>query len=116
MRLRAPRRDEAVAVHAIILARDVADIGRPDYSLQDVLDDWALPEIDLVRDVFVVEDDDGMLVGWADVDERGARVAVHPDHEGRGIGTLLRGAIEARMRELDIPVRQIVVPADGGAV
>ena len=116
MALRAPRRDEAAAVHAVILARDVADLGRPDYTLQDVLDDWDLPEIDLTRDVFVVEDDDGVLVGWADVDERGARVAVHPDHEGRGIGTLLREAIEARMRELDIPVRQIVVPANGAAV
>jgi hypothetical protein len=28
--------------------------------------------------VFVVEDDDGALVGWADVDEYAARVAVHP--------------------------------------
>jgi mycothiol synthase len=116
MRLRAPRRDEAAAVHALILARDVADVGRPDYSLQDVLDDWDLPEIDLARDVFVVEDDDGVLVGWADVDERGARVAVHPDHEGRGVGTLLRGAVEARMRELELPLNQIVVPANRAAV
>jgi mycothiol synthase len=116
MRLRAPRRDEAEAVLAVILARDVADVGRPDYSLQDVLDDWELPEVDLERDVFVVEDDDGALVGWADVDERGARVAVHPDHEGRGVGTLLRGATEARMRKRGIPVRQMVIPANGAAV
>jgi mycothiol synthase len=116
MRLRAPRRHEAAAVHAVILARDVADLGRPDYSLQDVLADWELPELDLERDVFVVEDDGGALVGWADVDPRGARVAVHPDHEGRGIGTLLRGAIEARMRERGIAVRQIVAAANGAAV
>jgi ribosomal protein S18 acetylase RimI-like enzyme len=116
MRLRAPRRDEAAAVHAVILARHFADIGRPDYLRKDVLDDWDRPELDLARDVFVVEDDDGTLLGWADVDEHGARVAVHPDHEGRGIGTLLRGATEARMRELDIPVRQIVVPANRAAV
>jgi len=116
MLLRAPRRDEAAAVHAVIFARDVADIGRPDYSLQDVLDDWELPEVDLARDVFVVADDGGALVGWADVDERGARVAVHPDHEGRGVGTLLRGALEARMRERSLPVRQMVIPANAAAV
>ncbi len=116
MRLRAPRRDEAEAVLAVIVARDVADVGRPDYELQDVLDDWELPEIDLERDVFVVEDDDGALVGWAAVDERGVRLAVHPDHEGRGVGTLLRGATEARMRERGIRVRQMVIPANRAAV
>jgi len=116
MRLRAPRRDEAEAVLAVIVARGVADVGRPDYALRDVLDEWETPDVDIERDVFVVEDDDGALVGWADVDERGARVAVHPDHEGRGVGTLLRGATEARMHERGITVSQFVVPANGAAV
>ena len=116
MRLRAPRRDEAEAVYAVIVACDVAHVGCPDYALQDVRDDWELPEVDLERDVFAVEDDDGALVGWADVDERGARVAVHPDHEGRDVGTLLRGATEARMRERGIPLRQMVIPANAAAV
>jgi mycothiol synthase len=115
MRLRAPRRDEAEAVHAVIVARDVADIGRPDYTLDDVLCDWELPELDLARDVFVVEDDDGTLVGWADTDERGARVAVHPDHEGRGVGTLLRRAVEVRTRERGFRVLQNIVAANAAA-
>lgn len=46
-RLRPPRRDEAEAVHAVILARDVADMGRPDYSVRDVRDDWEMPGPDL---------------------------------------------------------------------
>jgi mycothiol synthase len=112
MLIRPPRRDEAEAVHVLIVARDVADIGRPDYTLRDVLDDWQRPELD----VFVVEDGAGAIVGWADTDSRGARVAVHPDHERRGVGTLLRGAVEARLRERGIALRQDVIPANEAAV
>ena len=103
-------------MHAVILARDVADMGRPDYSVRDVRDDWEMPGLDLERDVFVVEDDDGTLIGWADVGEGSARVSVHPDHEGRGAGTLLREAIEARTRELGYRVAQQVTATNAGAV
>jgi ribosomal protein S18 acetylase RimI-like enzyme len=116
MRLRAPRREEAEAVHAVILARDMADIGRPDSSVQDVRADWELPHVELERDVFVVEDDDGALIGWADVGAWSARVAVHPDHERRGVGTLLRSAVEARTRARGFPVCQQIIPANTGAV
>lgn len=115
MRLRAPRPDEAQAVLDVIVAQDVATIGRADYTLQDVLDDWALPDLDVEADVFVVEDDDGTIVGWADVDERGARVAVHPAREGRGVGTLLRTAVERRMRECGYAVQQGTVSANVAA-
>jgi len=115
MRLRAPRRDEAQAVLDVIVAADVASIGRPDYTLQDVLDDWALPDLDLAADVFVVEDDDDAIIGWADVDARAARVAVHPAHLGRGVGTLLREAVERRMRERGFPVTQGIIAANAAA-
>lgn len=101
---------------AVIVARDVADVGRPDYSMTDLLADWGLPELDFERDHFVVEDADGTLVGWADVNADGTRLAVHPDHEGRGVGTLLREATEARMREMGIALRQNVIPANVAAV
>ena len=116
MRLRAARRDEAEAVLAVIVARDVADVGRPDYTLQDVLDDWSMPGLDLEREVCVGEDDDGALIGWADTDERGARVSVHPDHEGLGAGTLLRTAVEARTRERGHRMWQNVVSANVAAI
>lgn len=115
MRLRAPRADEAQAVLEVIVASDIANIGRPDYTLQDVLNDWALPDLDRERDVFVVEDDAGTLIGWADVDERGARVAVHPEHEGRGVGTLLREAVQRRMRERGFVVQQGIITANAAA-
>ena len=74
MRLRSPRVDEAEAVLEVIVARDVADIGRPDYTLRGPAQRLARAGIDLARDVFVVEDDDGRLLGWADVEQRRARV------------------------------------------
>lgn len=115
MRLRPPRRDEAQAVLDVIVAQDVATIGRADYGLQEVLDDWALPDLDLDLDVFVVEDDDGALIGWADVDARAARVAVHPEHLGRGVGTLLRRATERRMRERGFAVTQGIIAGNTAA-
>ena len=111
LRVRAPRSEEAPAVHAVIRASDIAAIGRPDHTLQDVRNDWESPECDVDRDVFVVEDDDGAIVGWANVDAGGARVGVHPDHEGRGVGTLLRTAAEARLRECGFPLRQVLFSA-----
>jgi len=38
-----------------------------------VLEDWRAPGHDIERDVFVAVDDGAQIVGWADVDPRGAR-------------------------------------------
>ena len=45
MELRAPRDTDAAAVLDLIVARDVADLGRPDYTLEDVENDWASPSV-----------------------------------------------------------------------
>ena len=116
MRLRSPRVDEAEAVLEVVVARDVADIGRPDYTLVDLHSDWHAPGIDPARDMFVVEDDDGRLLGYADVEQRHAFVTVHPEHDGRGVGTLLRHAVEARQRERGAALSQVVNPANAAAV
>jgi mycothiol synthase len=101
MRLRAPSADDAEAVLALIVARDTADLGAPDYTIGDLRDEWGASEIDLARDAVVVEDDGGALVGYAMVRGRGASVVVPPEHEGRGVGTqLLRWAEEhGRLRQ-----------------
>ena len=116
MRLRPPRPDDAEAVLAVLVARDVADIGRPDVALDDVTSDWDMPGIEPHLDCFVAEDDDGSVIGYAVVDHRGASVAVHPEHEGRGAGTLLREAVERRMAERGDPLMQAVVAANTAAV
>ena len=40
-RLRPPADDDAEAVLAVIVARDVADLGVPDFTLEDLQADWA---------------------------------------------------------------------------
>jgi mycothiol synthase len=109
MRVRPPEPNEAPAVLELVVARDIADIGRPDYTLEDVRADWSAPGIDLARDAWIVEDDDTLL-GYALLDDRGAAlVTVPPTGEGRGVGTVLREAAEARAGERgEALVRQYV--------
>ncbi len=59
MKIRAPAPDDASAVLDLIVARDIADLGRPDYTLEDVRADWAAPGFDLALDAWLVEQDDG---------------------------------------------------------
>ena len=111
MRIRPPRDEDAEAVLAVCVARDIADIGRPDFTLEDVRADWATPGVDPERDCFVVEDDDAAIVGYAVIDHRAAMVSVHPEAEGRG-RDLLREAIEARAAERGQPPRQTVTASN----
>jgi mycothiol synthase len=109
MRLRAPEPADAHRVLELIVARDIADLGRPDYTLEDVQADWAAPGIELARDAWIAEED-GDALGYALLDDRGAAlITVPPASEGRGVGTLLREAAEARALERgEALVRQFV--------
>src|SRR5215210_9051796 len=99
MHLRAPEPADAPAVLELIIARDIADLGRPDYTLDDVRADWSAPGIDLANDAWLAEND-GTPLGYALLDGRGAaHVTVPPANEGRGVGAALREAAEARALE-----------------
>ena len=99
MQLRSPVASDAGAVLELIVARDIADLGRPDYTLDDVRADWSAPGLDLARDAWIAEED-GRPIGYALLDDRGAAlVTVPPGNEGRGVGTALREAAEARALE-----------------
>jgi mycothiol synthase len=116
MRVRAPQPSDAPAVLDLIVARDIADLGRPDYTLEDVRADWAAPGVDPALDAWLVEDGDGPL-GYALLDDRGAAlVTVPPASEGRGVGTALREAAEARAAARgEALVRQYVPTANEAA-
>jgi mycothiol synthase len=97
-RLRPPAATDAEAVLAVILARDVADLGVPDFTLEDLQADWASPGLSL-RDDARVSAPGGAIRGYAILLGDDAIVLVHPEAEGEGDGTVLRRWAEARAAE-----------------
>lgn len=99
MRLRAPVIDDAPAVLAVLVARDLADLGVPDSTLEDLLDEWRGSDVNLAADLRVADSGDGHIVGYVAVRRPGTLAVVHPDHEGQGIGTRLLSWAESRDRD-----------------
>jgi mycothiol synthase len=108
--LRAPSPADAEGVLRVLLARDIADIGYPDFTLEDLRADWATPGLDLRRDAWVVEDAGGEIVASGLLLGDDAHIYVHPDACGRGLGTALRELAEARGRERGTAVLRQFVP------
>jgi mycothiol synthase len=98
MRLRSPVPDDAPAVLAVLVARDVADLGVPDCTLDDLLDEWRVSDFDLEADARLVEVD-GRIVAYATVRRDGTLAVVAPEFEGRGIGASLLRWTEGREDE-----------------
>jgi mycothiol synthase len=99
VQFRPPTAEDGQAVIEVITARDLADIGVPDYTVDDLRDEWAATELDLANDAVVVEDDRGVIVAYGSVRRPGTYALVAPDHEGRGIGARLLEWAERRERE-----------------
>jgi mycothiol synthase len=99
MRLRAPTLDDLAETHAVLEARDIADFGVPDCTLNDLRQAWQRTETDLAADVRVGQDGAGAIVAYGIVENQGALAVVHPAAEGRGAGTLLLGWLMQRERD-----------------
>ena len=113
-RLRPPADADAEAVLAVILARDVADLGVPDFTLEDLRADWASPGVALEHDARVAGRN-GTVHGYAVLLGDDAVVVVHPEAEGDGNGTVLRLWAEARAAERSTTVlRQFAYGANDG--
>ena len=111
MEFRAPTIEDAAAVLGVLEARDIADLGAPDYTLEDLLDAWRATEFDLAADALVAVSDDAGIIGYAAITGPGMTAVVAPDHEGRGVGRRLLRWAERRERQLGRRRHRQGVPA-----
>jgi mycothiol synthase len=105
-RVRPATWDDLAAVAELSRTCDRHDWGTSVADEQDFRDDWNLPRMRMETDTWLVEDATGLAVGYAFVtaDPLGTEVKsigfVHPEHRGRGIGSLLVDRVMARSREM----------------
>lgn len=97
--------DDVEAVVDVFNACSLAIVGRAEYSVQEISQDWQSPGFDLAADTQVVLTPEGRLIGYGDLWGSSASfvrftswVRVHPDYLGLGIGTYLNQWVEARAR------------------
>ena len=99
----------------MLLARDVADVGYPDFTIEDLHADWATPGLDLERDARVVEGPGGEIVASSLLLGDDALIYVHPDACGRGLGGALREHAEERALERGTAVLRQFIPTGNEA-
>ncbi len=103
--LRRPERSDAEGILALLIACDLADEGRPDTTMEDLVADWALPRFDRSRDAWIVVAPDRSIAGYAWGWDRAPHVdiqadlQVFPELRLRGIEEVLLGLLETRGRE-----------------
>ncbi len=71
-------------------------MGEPDYSLEDLLEEWGEPGFELAVDSAVAEDAQGTVIGFAHFRSGDLVVAVDPLRQGEGAGTALLDWAERR--------------------
>ena len=92
--------DDLDGVAEMLLADDLADTGQSDFDADFLRDQWSSPGLDLSVDAWVVTDPRSTIVGHANVAPEGdgklkSWGLVHPDHRGRGLGSVLLDRIES---------------------
>lgn len=101
LEVRHPTAQDAEAVHALITAREIANHGEPDETLDDVIAEWK--DLNLEEDVWLVYSPDEMLVGYAAVYEEKEGYQLfwysHPEHTEEGLEAQLLAQCQQRTSE-----------------
>lgn len=104
--VRHPAPRDSVAVAEVVVAGDIADFGEPDFTEDDLIDDWSRPRFALESDAWVLTGPTGRIVGYAFVWEAEPDAVMEgdafvlPEYSGRGLGTLLLELMEGRANQL----------------
>lgn len=102
--IRSPTLDDVVDILAVVHASDVAAVGEPDFTTEEIIEILQAPNHDMTKDSWVALDGDGRLVGWAYVDNPSGSTRdnidayVHPDR-GRPVQAHLLDLVIARIAE-----------------
>jgi mycothiol synthase len=104
-RLLRPSPTDIAAVTELKRTVEVARQGESDVTVDEVIDEWALPRVSPAEDLWIVETTEGAIVGyglvWQEDPPRAfvAEQTVHPEHRGRGLSELLLLHQETRARQ-----------------
>ncbi|MBD3944828.1 GNAT family N-acetyltransferase [Nocardioides ganghwensis] len=104
------RTSDATAVHRLMAAQELEDIGEVAIEEADIVSDWAKPSHDLAARSIGVWDGD-TLVAYAELmGADRADTSVLPSHRGRGIGTWLAHWLQDLGRRVGSSVIGMPVP------
>jgi mycothiol synthase len=99
-------------VSELLAARERADGVMPSHYQVIVGDHWNSPEFDLRANAVLTVDRSDAPVGCALLFREGGLGAVHPDHEGRGLGSALLAWLEERARRGRVAMHRQLIGAN----
>ncbi|MCX6363387.1 MAG: GNAT family N-acetyltransferase [Actinobacteria bacterium] len=105
-RIRAASRSDLPEVVDLLNACDVAEVGQPDTTADDIESDWGMEGFELAHDAWVATGDGRVLAGYAYVGDQfrtgelEADLWVRPEREEPALATRLLNLAERRGREL----------------
>lgn len=101
---------DAAAVHAVIAAQELHDVGSVEVEMDDLVGDWQRPSYDLASSSVAVLDGERIVAYAEHLGEERYDAAVHPSYRGRGIGTWLAGWVQDLARSRGVAVLGMPVP------